>query len=107
MGQRVFPADGGVYLCEYLKGNRPYTGGDMRVLPGTDVVGYGRIARFDAGFHKVAEFANETAESLTGFHGVTHSVLDPGGDFITYITDLGMRVLRFDVAEPAGRCRIW
>jgi hypothetical protein len=98
-GSVCFPADGGVFLCEYLKGNRPYTGGDMRVLPGTDVVGYGRIARFDAGFRKVAEFANETAESPTGFHGVTHSVLDPGGDFITYITDLGMRVLRFDVRK--------
>ncbi len=98
-GSVCFPAGGGVLLCEYLKGNRPYTGGDMRALPGTDVVGYGRIARFDAQFHKLAEYANETAESLTGFHGVTHSVLDPGGDFITYITDLGMRVLRFDIRQ--------
>ena len=96
-GSVCFPAGGGVFLCEYLKGNRPYSGGDMRRLPGTDVVGYGRIARFDAGFNKVEEYANETAESLTGFHGVTHSVLHPDGQFITYITDLGMRVLRFDV----------
>lgn len=100
-GSACFPADGGVILCEYLKGNRPYAGGDMRPLAGTDVVGYGRIARFDATFRPVAEYDNETAESLTGFHGVTHSVLEPGGRFVTYITDLGMRVLRFDLA--AGR----
>ncbi len=98
-GSACFAADGSLYLCEYLKGNKPYTGGDMRRLPGTDMVGYGRIARFDAAFNKVAEFANETAESLTGFHGVTHSVLEPGGAFITYLTDLGMRVMRFDVHQ--------
>lgn len=38
-----------------------------------------------------------TAGSLTGFHGVTHSILEPGGEIITYVTDLGSRVLRFDV----------
>ncbi len=26
-------------------------------------------------------------------------MLEPGGEFITYITDLGMRVLRFDVGN--------
>jgi hypothetical protein len=98
-GSACFPPDGGVVLCEYLKGDRPYTGGDMRRLPGTNLVGYGRIARFDAAFRKVAEYDNETAESLTGFHGVTHSVLEPGGRFVTYITDLGMRVMRFDLVD--------
>lgn len=96
-GSVCFPDDGGVILCEYLRGNRPYTGGDMRTLPGTDVVGYGRIARFDASFNKVTEYSNDNADSLTGFHGVTHSVLHPDGKSITYMTDLGMRVLRFDL----------
>lgn len=36
-------------------------------------------------------------DPLTGFHGVTHSILEPGAEFITYITDLGMRVRRFDI----------
>ena len=96
-GSVCFAPDRSIYLCEYLKGNKPYSGGDMRRLPGTDVVGYGRIARFSPSLQPVTEFANETAESLTGFHGVTHSILEPGGEFITYITDLGMRVLRFNV----------
>ena len=47
-GSVCFAPDRSIYLCEYLKGNKPYAGGDMRRLPGTDVVGYGRIAHFDA-----------------------------------------------------------
>lgn len=100
-GSAVFGPDGSVYLCEYLKGSRPYQGGVMRLLPGTDVVGYGRIQKRDATLAVVTEYDNETAPSLTGFHGVTHSAMHPSGRFITYITDLGMRVLRFDVV--AGR----
>lgn len=96
-GSVCFGADESIYLCEYLKGDKPYEGGDMRLLPGAEVVGYGRIGRFSAGFDKEIEFDNETAQSLTGFHGVTHCTLHPSGQFISYITDLGMRVMRYDV----------
>jgi len=96
-GNVCFGHGGDVFLCEYLKGDKPYQGGDMCVLPGTNVVGYGRIARFDSALNKVCEYENETAESLTGFHGVTHSAMHPDGKTLTYMTDLGMRVLRYDV----------
>src|SRR5690606_209254 len=66
-GNVVFPPDGGVVLGEYLNGDRPYEGGMMRLLPGTGVVGYGRIARFDADFRPVAEYEGNTDPSLTGF----------------------------------------
>ncbi len=98
-GSIAFGADGNLHLCEYLKGDKPYAGGDMRLLPGTNVVGHGHIARFDALFRKIAEFENETAPSLTGFHGVTHSVMHPDGRTLTYMTDLSHRVLRFDVVS--------
>jgi hypothetical protein len=88
-----------IYLCEYLKGDKPYAGGDMQLLPGTGVVGYGRIAEFDSKLEKIRELDNETADSMTGFHGVTHCTLHPDGDVIAYITDLGMRVLRYDVVN--------
>lgn len=97
-GNAVFPPDGGVVLGEYLKGDRPYQGGDMRTLPGTNVVGYGRIARFDAQLRPVGEYDGGTAPSLTGFHGITHTALHPDGRTYTYVTDLGMRVYRFDLA---------
>jgi hypothetical protein len=100
-GSVAFVADGGIVLCEYLCGDRPYQGGNMRCLPGTDVVGYGRIAKFDAEGCKVCEFDNDLSPSRTGFHGVTHCALHPDGRTLAYITDLGARVMRFDVA--AGR----
>jgi hypothetical protein len=98
-GNVCFGRNGDIYLGEYLKGDKPYEGGDMRVLPGTDVVGYGRIAQFDQNLNSVQEFENETADSLTGFHGITHSTLHPNGEIMTYMTDLGMRVLRFDITR--------
>ena len=33
-GSVVFGHDGSIYLCEYLKGTRPYQGGMMRLLEG-------------------------------------------------------------------------
>lgn len=96
-GNAVFPPGGGVVLGEYLKGDRPYQGGDMRTLAGTNVVGYGRIARFDARLRPAGEYDGGTAPSLTGFHGITHTALHPDGRTYTYVTDLGMRVYRFDL----------
>jgi len=95
-GSVCFDADGSTFLCEYLKGDKPYTGGDMRVLPGTGVVGYGRIAHFDPELRKISEFDNACPPSMTGFHGVTHCAMHPDGETIAYMTDLGMRVMRFD-----------
>ena len=83
-------------LTEYLNGDKPYEGGDMRTLPGTNVVGYGRIAKFDAGLNKLAEFETDLSPSMTGFHGVTHSAMHPDGRRMAFITDLGMRVMLID-----------
>jgi len=88
--------DGSAFLTEYLNGDKPYGGGDMRTLPGTDVVGYGRIARFDADLEKVTEFDTELSPSMTGFHGVTHSAMQPDGRTMAFMTDLGMRVMLMD-----------
>jgi len=95
-GTVCFGHDGSVYLTEYLKGDKPYEGGDMRTLPGTDVVGYGRIAKFDAALNKITEFETDLSPSLTGFHGVTHSSMHPDGRHMAFMTDLGMRVMRID-----------
>jgi len=88
--------DASVFLTEYLNGTKPYEGGDMRTLPGTDVVGYGKIARFDADFNKIVEFDTELSPSMTGFHGVTHSSMHPDGRTMAFMTDLGMRVMLMD-----------
>ena len=62
-------------MIQSLNGDKPYEGGDMRTLPGTNVVGYGRIAEFDADFNLVREFEPDLSPSLTGFHGITHTCI--------------------------------
>lgn len=95
-GSVCFGHDGSVFLTEYLKGDKPYEGGDMRTLPGTDVVGYGRIVKFDTALNKITEFATDLSPSMTGFHGVTHSSMHPDGRHMAFMIDLGMRVMRMD-----------
>ncbi|UCG72597.1 MAG: hypothetical protein JSV45_15350 [Chromatiales bacterium] len=96
-GSVAFSGDGSFVLCEYLCGDQPYQGGMMRRLPGTEVVGYGRLAKFAADGRKVGEFDNDLSPSRTGFHGVTHCAMHPDGRTLAYMTDLGARVMRFDV----------
>jgi hypothetical protein len=100
-GNVCFGPAGQVYLGEYLNGDKPYQGGDMKTLPGTNVVGYGRIAEFDANLNPVREFEPDLSPSMTGFHGITHTAMHPDGQTYTYMTDLGMRVMRYDVANDA------
>lgn len=96
-GSVAFADDGTLVLCEYLCGDRPYQGGMMRCLKDTEVVGYGRLARFDAAGRSLGEFDNDLAPSRTGFHGVTHCAMHPDGRTLAYMTDLGARIMRFDV----------
>ncbi len=96
-GNVCFGKDGQIYLGEYLNGDKPYQGGDMRCLEGTNVVGYGNIGVFDSEFNKVTEYDPDLSPSLTGFHGITHTAMHPDGRTYTYMTDLGMRVMRYDV----------
>lgn len=101
-GNVCFGHDGQVYLGEYLNGDTPYRGGEMRTLPGTNLVGRGNIGEFaaepDGSFRPVQEFDPDLSPSMTGFHGVTHTAIHPDGHTYTYMTDLGMRVMRYDVA---------
>ncbi|MDP6436910.1 MAG: hypothetical protein QF790_06530 [Gammaproteobacteria bacterium] len=102
-GNVCFGPERQVYLGEYLNGDKPYEGGDMRTLPGTNVVGYGHIGVFasndNGDFNPVCEYEPDLSPSMTGFHGVTHTCMHPDGRTFTYLTDLGMRVMRYDVVD--------
>ncbi len=98
-GNVCFGQDGKIYLGEYLNGDKPYQGGEMHTLEGTNVVGYGNIGVFDADFNKITEYDPDLSPSMTGFHGITHTALHPDGKTYTYMTDLGMRVMRYDLEK--------
>ena len=98
-----FASDGSVYLGEHLCASAPPPGIeklttiDFPRIPGDGALGYGNIYRYNAEGQLDAVFEVENAPEPTGFKGVTHSTLHPSERFITYTTELGKRVMRYDV----------
>ena len=72
---------------------------DFPRIPDSAVLGYGNIYRYNADWELDKEFEVENAPEPTRFKGVTHSTLHPGERVITYTTELGKRVMRYDVKE--------
>lgn len=98
-GAATFGADGSIYFGETLKGSRPYWGSHMEYVPGTDQIGFGRIAKFDRGFRPVEEFPAESGLELSGFKAVTHLSLHPSQQFIAYTTETSKRLMRYDIVN--------
>jgi hypothetical protein len=96
-GSAAFASDGSIYLGETLKGNKPYWGSLMQYIPGTDRIGDGHVFRFDRDLNLVDCYETETAVELSGFKGVTHLALHPSEKYITYTTETGKRVMRYDL----------
>ena len=122
-----FDAAGNVYLGEHMKAEKKpdnkianRTTIKFDVIPGEGVLGYGYIYKYDPDWNLLKVFKTETAPEMTGFKGVTHSSLHPSGQFITYATETGKRLMRYDVVndkqlpdlatypgEPGAADRVW
>ena len=100
-----FAGDGSVYLGEHLCAEAPPPGIEKLTtiefprIPGAGVLGYGNIYRYNVDWELDCVFEVENAPEPTRFKGVTHSTLHPSERFITYTTELGKRVMRYDVVE--------
>jgi len=99
-----FAKDGSVFLGEHMKAKEKPTKGmatrttiKFPVIPGEDVLGYGFIYKYDADWNLKNVFECETAIEFTHFKGVTHSALHPGEKSVTYATETGKRIMRYDV----------
>ncbi|MCC5793679.1 MAG: hypothetical protein JJT85_02955 [Chromatiales bacterium] len=99
-----FAPDGRVFLGEHMKAERRPDNEIARrtttrfpLVPGAGVLGFGFIYEYDAAWNHVRTFECETAPEMTGFKGVTHSTLHPSGEFVTYTTETGKRIMRYDV----------
>lgn len=98
-----FANDGSIYIGEHLCGEKKKEGVgttiEFPIIPDAGILGYGNIYKFNADWELVKEFDVETAPEFTGFKGVTHSTLHPSEDFITYTTETGKRIMRYDVVN--------
>jgi hypothetical protein len=101
-----FAKDGSVFLGEHMKARqKPDTEIAKRtttkfpVIPGEGVLGFGFIYKYDPDWNLEKVFECETAPEMTGFKGVTHSSLHPSERFMTYATETGKRIMRYDVVE--------
>ncbi len=101
-----FASDGSIFLGEHMKAEkRPdneiarRTTTKFPVIPGEGVLGFGFIYKYDKDWKLQKIFECETAPEMTQFKGVTHSSLHPSGKFITYATETGKRLMRYDVVN--------
>jgi hypothetical protein len=99
-----FREDGHVFLGEHMKAKSKPTEGMAKnttikfpVIPGEGILGFGFLYEYDSDWNLVKIMETETARELTGFKGITHSSLHPSGKFVTYATETGKRIMRYDV----------
>ena len=99
-----FAKDGSIILGEHMKAEKKpdteiakRTTIEFPVIPGDGILGYGYIYKYDADWNLVKVFESETAPEMTGFKGVTHSTLHPSEEFVTYTTETGKRIMRYDI----------
>jgi hypothetical protein len=101
-----FDAAGNVYLGEHMKAEKKpsnpiadRTTIKFPVIPGDGILGYGYIYKYDPDWNLLQVFETETAPEMTEFKGVTHSSLHPSEKFITYATETGKRLMRYDIVN--------
>jgi len=93
-----FVKDGSVLLADYFKGDTPPPGTCIRTIPGTDgLIGQGKLYRFTRNGRLLEEWTPETAPEPFNFKGITHMTLHPSEEYVTYTTETGKRVMRFNI----------
>ena len=95
----TFDSQGHIYLGEGLVGNTPYPGSYLKRLPGLDLLGYGNIYKYNQEFELVSVFDVDYSPEFHQFKGVTHSTMHPSEKFITYTTEIGKKVMRYDIVN--------
>ena len=95
----TFDKEGNIYLGECLVGNTPYPGSFMKRLPGLDLVGYANIHKFNADLELVDVFDVAYSPEFHQFKGVTHTTMHPSKQYITYTTEIGKKVMRYDIVN--------
>ena len=95
----TFDKDGNIYLGEALVGNTPYPGSYMKRLPGSDLLGEANIYKFDSALQLQEIYDVAYSPEFHHFKGITHSTMHPSEAFITYTTEIGKKIMRYDIQQ--------
>ena len=95
----TFDKSGNIYLGEALVGNTPYPGSFMKRLPGSDLLGDANIYKFDSEFNFLEIYEVAYSPEFHHFKGITHSTMHPSERFITYTTEIGKKIMRYDIQQ--------
>ena len=95
----TFDKDGNIYLGEALVGNTPYPGSYMKRLPGSDLLGEANIYKFDSALQLQEIYDVAYSPEFHHFKGITHSTMHPSEAFITYTTEIGKKIMRYDIEQ--------
>lgn len=95
-GSVNFCRDGSLVFGEYFIGSEIWKGTTAQTLP-DGRLGDGDVFRYDAELNLLNQFSADNAPEFTDFKGVTHSAMHPSGDFITYTTETGRKLMRINV----------
>ena len=95
----TFDKSGNIYLGEALVGNTPYPGSFMKRLPGSDLLGNSNIYKFDSEFNLLEIYEVAYSPEFHHFKGITHSTMHPTQRFITYTTEIGKKIMRYDIQQ--------
>lgn len=95
----TFDKSGNIYLGEALVGNTPYPGSFMKRLPGSDLLGDANIYKFDSEFNLLEIYEVAYSPEFHHFKGITHSTMHPSERFITYTTEIGKKIMRYDIQQ--------
>ena len=95
----TFDKDGNIYLGEALVGNTPYPGSYMKRLPGSDLIGEAKIYKFNSKLQLQEIYDVAYSPEFHHFKGITHSTMHPSEAFITYTTEIGKKIMRYDIQQ--------
>ncbi len=93
-----FGADGSLYFGEHLTGTEIWQGTTAKRRE-DGRLGDGNLYKYSPEFELLEVFEAENAPEMTGFKGITHATLHPGGGHIAYTSEMGVRLMRYDVVR--------
>ena len=98
-----FLSDGNVLFGEHVVGSEVKLppgrelGTKIPFMPGTEKFGEGNLIKCSRDGELIKEFETETTGGMGGFLGVTGSTLAPDGKTVVYMSELGNRLMRYDI----------